>query len=160
MHISEGILSGPVLASGVVLAAAGTTIGLKKTGSRADCACRHSFSLLFCGIPGACSHRTVQHSSDFKRYCRALAGVGGISDFSGGPCPPGDFFSVWRNHHTGHQYGLNGLAGRDLPLHIRQVHSQKPNLCIDCRFFIGCHFGAFERHHHRTGLDVYRRQFS
>jgi cobalt/nickel transport system permease protein len=30
MHISEGILSGPVLASGVVLAAAGTTIGLKK----------------------------------------------------------------------------------------------------------------------------------
>jgi cobalt/nickel transport system permease protein len=30
MHISEGILSGPVLLSGVVLAAAGTAIGLKK----------------------------------------------------------------------------------------------------------------------------------
>ena len=30
MHISEGILSGPVLISGVVLAAAGTAIGLKK----------------------------------------------------------------------------------------------------------------------------------
>ena len=30
MHISEGILSGPVLVSGVVLAAAGTAIGLKK----------------------------------------------------------------------------------------------------------------------------------
>ncbi|UCF91507.1 MAG: cobalt transporter CbiM [Desulfobacterales bacterium] len=30
MHISEGILSGPVLASGMVLAAAGTAIGLKK----------------------------------------------------------------------------------------------------------------------------------
>ena len=30
MHISEGILSGPVLISGVVLAAGGTAIGLKK----------------------------------------------------------------------------------------------------------------------------------
>jgi cobalt/nickel transport system permease protein len=30
MHISEGILSGPVLVSGIVLAAAGTAIGLKK----------------------------------------------------------------------------------------------------------------------------------
>ena len=30
MHISEGVLSGPVLASGAVLAAAGTAIGLKK----------------------------------------------------------------------------------------------------------------------------------
>ena len=30
MHISEGILSGPVLASGIALAAAGTAIGLKK----------------------------------------------------------------------------------------------------------------------------------
>jgi cobalt/nickel transport system permease protein len=30
MHISEGILSGPVLISGIVLAAAGTAIGLKK----------------------------------------------------------------------------------------------------------------------------------
>jgi len=30
MHISEGILSGPVLISGVALAAAGTAIGLKK----------------------------------------------------------------------------------------------------------------------------------
>lgn len=30
MHISEGILSGPVLASGMALAAAGTAIGLKK----------------------------------------------------------------------------------------------------------------------------------
>ena len=30
MHISEGVLSGPVLASGAVLTAAGTAIGLKK----------------------------------------------------------------------------------------------------------------------------------
>jgi len=30
LHISEGILSGPVLASGIALAAAGTAIGLKK----------------------------------------------------------------------------------------------------------------------------------
>ncbi|WP_457551947.1 cobalt transporter CbiM [Desulfobacula sp.] len=30
MHISEGVLSGPVLISGAVLAAAGTAIGLKK----------------------------------------------------------------------------------------------------------------------------------
>ncbi len=30
MHISEGILSGPVLVSGIALAAAGTAIGLKK----------------------------------------------------------------------------------------------------------------------------------
>jgi cobalt/nickel transport system permease protein len=30
MHISEGVLSGPVLVSGAALAAAGTTIGLKK----------------------------------------------------------------------------------------------------------------------------------
>jgi cobalt/nickel transport system permease protein len=30
MHISEGVLSGPVLLSGVVLAAAGTAFGLKK----------------------------------------------------------------------------------------------------------------------------------
>jgi cobalt/nickel transport system permease protein len=30
MHISEGVLSGPVLVSGAVLAAAGTAIGLKK----------------------------------------------------------------------------------------------------------------------------------
>lgn len=30
MHISEGVLSGPVLLSGVVLAAAGTAVGLKK----------------------------------------------------------------------------------------------------------------------------------
>ena len=30
MHISEGVLSGPVLASGAVLAMAGTAIGLKK----------------------------------------------------------------------------------------------------------------------------------
>ncbi len=30
MHISEGVLSGPVLLSGAALAAAGTTIGLKK----------------------------------------------------------------------------------------------------------------------------------
>ena len=30
MHISEGVLSGPVLISGMVLAAAGTAIGLKK----------------------------------------------------------------------------------------------------------------------------------
>lgn len=30
MHISEGILSGPVLASGIALAVAGTAIGLKK----------------------------------------------------------------------------------------------------------------------------------
>ncbi|MBT3256611.1 MAG: cobalt transporter CbiM [Deltaproteobacteria bacterium] len=30
MHISEGILSGPVLISGIALAAAGTAIGLKK----------------------------------------------------------------------------------------------------------------------------------
>ena len=30
MHISEGILSGPVLVSGYVLAAAGTAVGLKK----------------------------------------------------------------------------------------------------------------------------------
>jgi cobalt/nickel transport system permease protein len=30
MHISEGVLSGPVLASGAALAAAGTAIGLKK----------------------------------------------------------------------------------------------------------------------------------
>ena len=30
MHISEGVLSGPVLISGVILAAAGTSIGLKK----------------------------------------------------------------------------------------------------------------------------------
>jgi len=30
MHISEGVLSGPVLVSGIVLAAAGTAIGLKK----------------------------------------------------------------------------------------------------------------------------------
>jgi ABC-type Co2+ transport system permease subunit len=30
MHISEGVLSGPVLISGGVLAAAGTAIGLKK----------------------------------------------------------------------------------------------------------------------------------
>jgi len=30
MHISEGVLSGPVLASGAVLAAAGTAVGLKK----------------------------------------------------------------------------------------------------------------------------------
>ena len=30
MHISEGVLSGPVLLAGAVLAAAGTGIGLKK----------------------------------------------------------------------------------------------------------------------------------
>ena len=30
MHISEGILSGPVLLSGAALAAAGTAMGLKK----------------------------------------------------------------------------------------------------------------------------------
>ena len=30
MHISEGILSGPVLISGAALAAAGTAVGLKK----------------------------------------------------------------------------------------------------------------------------------
>jgi len=30
MHISEGVLSGPVLVSGIVLAAAGTAVGLKK----------------------------------------------------------------------------------------------------------------------------------
>lgn len=30
MHISEGVLSGPVLISGIVLAAAGTAIGLRK----------------------------------------------------------------------------------------------------------------------------------
>jgi len=30
MHISEGVLSGPVLASGIALAAAGTAVGLKK----------------------------------------------------------------------------------------------------------------------------------
>jgi cobalt/nickel transport system permease protein len=30
MHISEGVLSGPVLISGIVLAAAGTAMGLKK----------------------------------------------------------------------------------------------------------------------------------
>ncbi|MFP4086513.1 MAG: cobalt transporter CbiM [Desulfobacteraceae bacterium] len=30
MHISEGVLSGPVLVSGIALAAAGTAIGLKK----------------------------------------------------------------------------------------------------------------------------------
>ncbi|MCG6877601.1 MAG: cobalt transporter CbiM [Deltaproteobacteria bacterium] len=30
MHISEGVLSGPVLISGIVLAAAGTFVGLKK----------------------------------------------------------------------------------------------------------------------------------
>jgi len=30
MHVSEGILSGPVLVSGMVLAAAGTAVGLKK----------------------------------------------------------------------------------------------------------------------------------
>ena len=30
MHISEGVLSGPVLVSGIVLAAAGTAIGLRK----------------------------------------------------------------------------------------------------------------------------------
>ena len=30
MHISEGILSGPVLVSGIALAAAGTAVGLKK----------------------------------------------------------------------------------------------------------------------------------
>jgi len=30
MHISEGVLSGPVLASGIALAAAGTAIGLKR----------------------------------------------------------------------------------------------------------------------------------
>ena len=30
MHISEGVLSGPVLLSGVVLTAAGTAVGLKK----------------------------------------------------------------------------------------------------------------------------------
>ena len=30
MHISEGVLSGPVLVSGAVLAAAGTAVGLKK----------------------------------------------------------------------------------------------------------------------------------
>ena len=30
MHISEGVLSGPVLLSGAALAAAGTAIGLKK----------------------------------------------------------------------------------------------------------------------------------
>ena len=30
MHISEGVLSGPVIISGIVLAAAGTAIGLKK----------------------------------------------------------------------------------------------------------------------------------
>ena len=30
MHISEGILSGPVLLSGAAIAAAGTTVGLKK----------------------------------------------------------------------------------------------------------------------------------
>ncbi len=30
MHISEGVLSGPVLISGIALAAAGTAIGLKK----------------------------------------------------------------------------------------------------------------------------------
>ena len=31
MHISEGVLSGPILASGAILAMAGTAIGLKKT---------------------------------------------------------------------------------------------------------------------------------
>ncbi len=31
MHISEGVLSGPVLASGVALAVVGVAIGLKKT---------------------------------------------------------------------------------------------------------------------------------
>ena len=30
MHISEGVLSGPVLVSGIVLAAGGTAVGLKK----------------------------------------------------------------------------------------------------------------------------------
>ncbi len=30
MHISEGVLSGPVLISGAALAAAGTAVGLKK----------------------------------------------------------------------------------------------------------------------------------
>ena len=30
MHISEGVLSGPVLISGAAIAAAGTAIGLKK----------------------------------------------------------------------------------------------------------------------------------
>jgi cobalt/nickel transport system permease protein len=30
MHISEGVLSGPVLASGMVLAAAGTAVGMKR----------------------------------------------------------------------------------------------------------------------------------
>ncbi len=32
MHISEGVLSGPVLVSGIALAAAGTALGLKKLG--------------------------------------------------------------------------------------------------------------------------------
>ena len=68
MHISEGVLSAPVLGGGVALALAGTAVGLKKLKEDKIPQTAILSAAFFCGVSDSCAHRAVQCSSDSQRY--------------------------------------------------------------------------------------------
>ena len=94
MHISEGVLSGPVLISGAALAAVGTGIGLKKLDydqiAKAGMLAAAFFVASLIHVPIGPSN---------KRYGGHFAGLGGVSGHFGCPGTAERVFSVRRNYN-------------------------------------------------------------
>ena len=99
MHISEGVLSGPVLATGAIFALAGTGLGLKKIDYDRIVHVAILASAFFCGIIDSCQYRACKCPSDFKRDCGIAAWI------CSNPCNPdgiaasGGLVPIWRPHH-------------------------------------------------------------
>ena len=122
MHLSEGILSGPVLLSGAALAAAGTAVGLKQLDYDRIARTGILSAAFFCGIIDSCSLGSHQRPPDIERYCRAFARVGRLSGNFDRAASSGAVFSVRRAYHAWHQHPYYGAAGCDLLLSFFSIY--------------------------------------
>ena len=111
MHISEGVLSGPVLISGGALAAAGTAIGLKNLDydriARAGMLSAAFFvaSLIHVPVGPANAHLIL------NGLVGLLLGWAALSGHPGGACTAGDIVSIRRHYRFGGQHDDHGITG-------------------------------------------------
>ena len=156
MHISEGVLSAPVLATGAVLAAAGVAVGLKKMDYERGTPSGCPFSGIFCCLAHPRAGGSLCCTSGSEWSLGIVTRMGCVSSYSSGLGVTGPAFSIWRADHFGHQHLQYGHARRLLLLSVRTRHrSQAYGYGHGARFRLRFSGGLLECYPGCPFLDLY-----
>lgn len=104
MHISEGILSAPVLVTGAALTAAAVGYSLKKMEHKEVPKVAILSSVFFRGFFNSRSRRSFKCTSNSKWNYRGIIGLVRLSGDISCSCLARCALSIWRNYHLGSKH--------------------------------------------------------